>query len=180
MHWNHPGIRSGIAAAALLLAPAFSQQDGSDSRPARRLGMLERTEIRVLLVDLIVADRKGNLVTDLTRDEVHLFIDDREIEFDSFDALTRVRLAAPPAAEGGVVPPPARPDRGLHRAILFYDSLNSRMLDQQRVREQILKYFERNLLPFDEVMILSHGDRLRVVQPFTADPETWRASLRRN
>jgi VWFA-related protein len=156
-------------------------QAGSEPDLPRVSDLFERTEVRVLLVDVFAADRDGNPIRDLRRDEFLLFIDGEPAVIDSLDIreLEVREAAAPPETvvipgEEEVVPVP----RSGQKVVLLFDAWNSSMASQQRIRERAVAFLEDDSFPFDEAMVLSLGDRLRMVQGMTSDRGTLLAAVR--
>lgn len=142
--------------------------------------LIERVEVRVLLVDVFVTDKKGNPVTDLRQEDFQLLIDGDLVEVDSFESR-EIPQGPVLALETGSTPaegPENVYSRGSgQKVILLFDSWNTSMADQVRVREQALDSLEKGLVPYAEVMILSLSDRLRLVQNFTSDRSKWIGAL---
>jgi VWFA-related protein len=169
----------GVSLLALTVSGGLrAVETGPDRRP-RVSDLVERTEVRILLVDVVVTDRHGNPVSDMRPEDFRLLLDKKRVPIDSFEyrAQPQVRVTSTPA-EPVADSPPQVPVRQGRRVVLFFDSNNSKVLEQQRVRENTLEFLENNILPTDEVMVLSFANRLRVVQPFTNEEQDWIAAVK--
>lgn len=133
--------------------------------------LIERIEVRVLLVDVFVTDKKGNPVTNLRQEDFQLLIDGDPVKIDSFESR---EIPREPAERPEMV---SSQGSG-QKIILLFDSWNTSMAAQMRVRQQTLDFLEHGLVPTAEVMILSLSDRLRMVQNFTSDRSKWIETLR--
>jgi VWFA-related protein len=82
-------LEGGLLVGLLLLVAAA----GAQAPLAELFG--EQLDVHVVNVDVVVTDRQGNLLTDLTRDDFELFEDGRRVEIAYF---SRFAEAPPPAA----------------------------------------------------------------------------------
>src|SRR5271154_5792862 len=86
-----------------------------------------RTESRVVLVDAVVTDKKGNYIRDLKQKDFRVWEDNKEQTINSFS------FEAEPAS-------PAN-DRK-HYLVLFFDTSSSSPQDQIRAREAATKFID--------------------------------------
>lgn len=89
--------RSAGLVAALLALPSAAQEG-----PSGTFG--ETVEVRVVNVDVVVTDRDGRPVTDLTQEDFVLEVDGRPVEISNF-----ARIAAEHTASAAPAPTPAPP-----------------------------------------------------------------------
>ena len=134
-----------------------------------------RTESEVVLVDLVVTDRKGNFVSDLKPDEIELYEDGKR-QVTSFLQL-RGRKPRQPASEQEIAPTLSDKGgknntispRGDNRYYVFLLDLDTiAHHDLRRVKESIQGFLEAGLTPDDRVMIASLSRGLQVRQNFTS------------
>ncbi len=134
-----------------------------------------RTESEVVLVDLVVTDRKGNFVSDLKIEEIELYEDGKR-QATSFLQL-RGRKPKQAAAARKTAPTPSekravnkaispRGDNGYYVFLLDLDTIDHQ--DFKRVKESIRGFLETGLTPGDRVMIASLSRGLQVRQNFTS------------
>ncbi|MFQ5776939.1 MAG: VWA domain-containing protein [Terriglobia bacterium] len=141
-----------------------------------------RVTTRLVLVDVVVTDKKGQPVTDLTREDFTLLEDGKSQRIATFSLEQPLRGAqerpAPPP-----LPPHVYTNRPEHRmppgplTILLLDALNTPLRDQPYVREQMLRYLDTQLKPNQRTAALALVNGLLVLQDFTADPALLRTAL---
>jgi VWFA-related protein len=146
-----------------------------------------RAKSELVLVNVTVRDKNGNVVRDLKREDFTVLEDNKPQTVVSFDlentdavlstATTEAPLLGATAAQRSEAQP-ASTDRPLkdHRLIvLFFDlsSMEPDEIDQATTAAQ--NYVEKQMTPADLVAVVSLGDNLEVNQDFTAD----RAALKK-
>ena len=158
-----------VLGADLLLAPAAPLAE-DEGRPPVESGMIEHVEVQLVLLDVLVLDRRDRTVPALARDDFELYVDGDPVELVSLDAdcgagrLRDVRPGDSPAAarRGGRA---AAPRRIVH-AFDYYHITNA-----AETLEQARRAIRRLSGASDEQMLVSIGPGLRVEQPFSDDPE---------
>ena len=153
-----------LAVAPLLLAlmrvasPAIvrAQQSTPPSPTAQAATATEnvlRAQSRVVRVDVIVTDKKGKYVHDLTAKDFHVFDNDKEQSIVNFSF----------GSENSSAPS----DR--HYMILFFDDATMGISDQPRARQAALKFIDANAGPDRVMAVVDFTGALRIVQNFTTD-----------
>jgi len=132
------------AAASAQSSPAASQTPGPPLK----------SESRVVRVDVVVTDKKGNYVTDLAEKDFKVFEDNKQQDINNFSF-------------GNNATPPAAPDR--HYMVLFFDDSTMELADQQHARDAAMKFIDANAGPDRVMSIMEFGGSIRIVQNFTAD-----------
>jgi VWFA-related protein len=115
-----------------------------------------RTESRVVLVDAVVTDKKGNYIRDLKQKNFRVWEDNKEQTINSF---TFEADAASPAN-----------DRK-HYLVLFFDNSTSSPQDQLRARAAALKFIDANAGKNRLMAIVEFSGGVRVTQNFTDDSD---------
>jgi len=115
-----------------------------------------KSEARVVRVDVIVTDKKGNYIHDLTEKDFKLYEDNKQQEIANF-------------AFGGDPNSPIGADK--HYMVLFFDDSSMELADQPRARDAASKFIQANAGPDRLIAIVEFGGALRIVQNFTADPD---------
>jgi VWFA-related protein len=144
-----------------------------------------RATTHLVLVDVVVYDKQGNHVTDLTsadftlRDrgkpqKISVFSNDRAGESPAEKSLTPP-LAPLPSGVFTNRPASNRPQGP--PTILLLDSLNTALGDQLSSRAEMLKYLRTQLSEGQKIAILSLGESLGLLQDFTSDPRLLIAAL---
>jgi VWFA-related protein len=192
-----------LAAALLVLAVVvFAQEKPSlqaytpDKPPAKEppkgqvggLHFLDVSEVTVVNVEVSVTDKKGP-VLDLKPQDFEVYQDGKLQPLTNFALYTRPlpNAAAPAAAPTAtVVPVPAKPTpeatpppKREPRFLTFYvDNENVMPMNRNRVLRKVVDWVEGYLRPPDQAMVVSYQRSLKVLQPFTSDPEEIASALR--
>jgi VWFA-related protein len=181
---------AAIACLGLLLpagAPSFAQQAPSQP-PADAQTQLPRSEIRVtselVLANVVVRDKKGNLVRDLKKEDFTLFEDGKKQEISTFDFENVDQLETAGAAEktvtgeaaeagpAGVLRKSEAPVMNARdrRVIVLYFDFSAMEPDQiDRCVDAAKKYINAQMQPADIVALVSLSTNMRVDLDFTDD-----------
>jgi len=125
-------------------------------------GGVIRTESRVVLVDAVVTDKKGNYVRDLTQQDFKVLEDNKEQTISSFSSGND----------------PAIPANGQKRyMILFFDNASMDMADQIQARGAAGKFIEKNAGTDHLMAVVDFGGSLQVKQNFTANADLLKAAV---
>jgi len=119
-------------------------------------GPVLRTESRLVLVDTVVTDKKGNYVHDLEAKDFKVWEDSKEQVVKSF------------SFEAGTTTAPGVKARYM---VLFFDNSTMSTSDQMAAREAAAKFIDTNAGPERLMAIVNFGGSLRIAQNFTADAE---------
>src|SRR5258708_6626914 len=130
----------------------------TDQQPA----VVIRKESKLVLVDAVVTDKKGNYVRDLTQKDFKVFEDNKEQPVSAFstgaDAATQAN--------------------GQRRyLILFFDNSTMAAPDQIQARSAATKFIEGNAGPDRLMAVVDFGGSLRIVQNFTANATLLQAAV---
>jgi len=164
-----------------LLSPlAYTQtsssgtQDGKDSATDKVAPIKVNT--RMVIVDVVARDKKGNAITDFQPSDLRILEDGKEQEIKTF-TFYKPSFASTSDSKAAFVPAdlPANhfgnphkfsPDLALN--IVLLDSINSNLLNQAYVRTEMIKFLEK--LPQGQpVAIFTLGKKLQLLQDFTTD-----------
>jgi len=165
----------------LLVAGLLWQAPAPDTAPpTARVDGAEKIEVSLVLVDVIVRDRKDHPVGGLTRDDFQLWVDGKPADRSEIETFEEVCEA--PAGPSGLetasmkqaaVSVPA-PQRSL---VVYLDfsqlSFQGRMMALASVKTHILERIHDG----DQVMILAFKDNLRLIQDFTSDAALLAATI---
>lgn len=125
--------------------------------------------VRLILVDVIATDKKGNFVTDLTKDDFLLFEDGLKVPINSVDliSLEKAEFIPPEKKE---VPKPAFLSRK-KRLIVIFDSINTIRKILEQSRPEIIEKLISLIKLGHEIMVLELTEKkgMQVLQPFTQD-----------
>ncbi|HWF02171.1 MAG TPA: VWA domain-containing protein, partial [Candidatus Angelobacter sp.] len=151
-------------------APSVTTQSAETSTQAP---FVFKSSSRLVLVDVVATNGKGEPITDLKTEDFVVSEDGRSQTVSSFSfqqpstASSATENAAQPLPSGEVTNVP-RFKKGDIWNVIVLDVLNSPMLDQSDTRQQFLKVLAR--LPNQPVAIYTLGSQLRLVQDFSSDP----------
>jgi VWFA-related protein len=164
----------------LVVSPLWAETPSVHTPPAASI----RVTTHMVLVDVVVTGKKGNPVTDLTRDDFKLVEDGKPEKLAVFSRYPEVSpeagSAGTPTESTSATPTPLlgphvytnRPqyDRSAGPlTILLLDAINTATSDQTVVRDHILRYLRTQ--PIDQKMaVLALTNDLLVLQDFTSDP----------
>jgi VWFA-related protein len=122
-----------------------------------------KAETRLVLVDTIVTDKKGNYITDLTIKEFKVWEDNKEQPIKSF------------SVESGSS---ATSGSNRHYLVLLFDNSTTDLSDQARARDAAAKFVEANAGPDRYMAVINFGGTVNVAQNFTADAERLKQVVR--
>jgi VWFA-related protein len=138
-------------------APAPTSTSESQTSP-----VVIRKESRLVLVDAVVTDKKGNYVKDLTEKDFKLYEDNKEQPVASFSAGADISVQA----------------KGQKRyLILFFDNSSMAAPDQIQARGAAVKFVQANAGPDRMMAVVDFGGKLRIVQNFTANSDALTAAV---
>jgi VWFA-related protein len=168
-YWRGMSL-AGVMAAAFLCGNVLSlraQQQPPPpppqaATPAEPSGVVIKKETKLVLVDAVVTDKKGNYVRDLTQNEFKVFEDNKEQAISTFSS----------GAEAATQPNGQR-----HYLILFFDNSTMAAPDQIQARGAAQKFIEANAGPDRLMAVVDFGGALRIVQNFTASSVLLRAAV---
>jgi len=115
-----------------------------------------KVETRVVLVDTVVTDKKGNYIRDLTANDFKVWEDGKEQPVTSFSRENN---------DGD----PSRLQK--HYMVLFFDDSTMEFGDQSKARDAAAKFVDANTDPSHYIAIVEFGGMVRVAQNFTTDSE---------
>src|SRR5208337_2018302 len=122
-----------------------------------------KAETRLVLVDTIVTDKKGNYITDLTAKDFKVWEDNKEQAIKSF------------SVESGSAAPS---EDHRHYLVLLFDNSTMSLSDQARARDAAAKFVEANAGPDRYMAVINFGGTVSVAQNFTADAERLKQVVR--
>src|SRR5215469_4273094 len=148
----YAGWKLGISRSVVY---AQEQQAQPVSAPEASIPVI-KAETRLVLVDTVVTDKKGNYISDLAQKDFRVWEDDKEQPIKSFSY----------EASSG---PNAQDQK--HYLVLFFDNSSMDMSDQARARDAAGKFIAANAGPNRLIAIADFTGLTRIEQNFTADAE---------
>ncbi len=142
-----------LTQALCLAGPlAMAQQDANQAPP----GPVIKAETRVVLVDAVVTDKKGEYVRDLSQKEFKVWEDNKQQEITSFSYEAD----------------PATPSKDHRRyLVLFFDNSTLDFGQQAQARKAAVQFIAANAGPNRLMAIVNYSGSLQISQNFTDDVE---------
>src|SRR2546427_3352930 len=163
-------LAAWLTAGVMCAVPAPARRQGQPTPPPpqaaspaeRQPAVVIKKESKLVLVDSVVTDKKGNYVRDLAQNDFKVFEDNKEQPVSTFstgaDAATQAN--------------------GQRRyLILFFDNSTMAAPDQIQARSAATKFIAANAGPDRLMAVVDFGGSLRIVQNFTANAEVLRAAV---
>src|SRR4051794_24707218 len=157
-------LRSAIYTSFLVAASALAQQPAG-APAAGSPAAVFRSETRLVPVDVVVQDKKGNYVHDLEQKDFKVWEDNKE------QAIRNFSFEADPAS------PRANEKKYL---VLFFDASSMGVGDQVQARQAAAKFIDANAGPNRQMAVVNFGGSLQVAQNFTDDIERLKAIVAGN
>jgi VWFA-related protein len=130
-------------------------QTANPAQPSAAPVAVFQAQAKLVLVDSIVTDKKGDYVRDLTQKDFRVWEDNKEQEIKTFSYESESS--------------PNNPSK--HYLVLFFDNSTMDFGDQARARDAAAKFIDANTGPNRLIALVDFGGTLRVTQNFTADPD---------
>jgi VWFA-related protein len=166
-----PFIRNLTAAllVATITVPATFAQSKKNADEPR---MIETIDVRVINVDVVVTDRKGNAVPNLKASDFEIYENGVAKPVSNFYEIVGNQTRMEP--EGGgpatLTPAPSDVSEKLKRRVIFYiDNLSLAPFNRNRVFTQMKEFVKTVLRPGDEAMIATYNRSMKIRVPFTRD-----------
>jgi len=159
-----------IAAALVFAIPSLSWAQQPPPPPAQATpaaepvagGVVIKKESKLVLVDAVVTDKKGEYIRDLKREDFKVFEDNKEQPVSAFS--TGADAATPQDAQKRYL-------------ILFFDNSTMAAPDQIQARGAAKKFIEANAGPDRLMAVVDFGGSLKIVQNFTANANLLQAAV---
>jgi VWFA-related protein len=143
-------------AGILCLAGALAQDKPANAQAPSVSAPVIKTETKLVLVDTVVADKKGNYIRDLALKDFRVWEDNKEVTVKSF------------SFEGD---PNSPSNSQKHYLVLFFDNSTMEPGDQVQARKAAAKFIDGNAGPNRLIAIVNFGGSVRIAQNFTGDAE---------
>lgn len=184
-------------AMATVLFPSAMPAEGTrpqePAAPGQAIdsGLAERLEVRVVNVDVVVTDKKGQPVTGLGRDDFALFEDGQPVAIDNFFVASGALSTAgavgtepgtmPVDAEPALAPVAPTPEEEPPLVVVYVDNLQLEPLRRNNYLDQVRGFLDSHLAPGGRVMVVSHYHGIAVetplAEPFAGDADTVERAL---
>ena len=194
-------FRPAVCTAILLaISMALFAQAPQAPTPAAR--PVFRSALNIVLVDVVVRDQKGSIVTGLKADDFEVSEDGKPQQIASFAfeeigaraLASGTPLGLPSAAPGSAVVTPPEPAADLNPAdaqkpltsdeaaghrlmVLLFDTSSMQYDEIEKAADSALKWVDEQMTPSDLVAVASIGASLEILSDFTSDKATVRGVL---
>ena len=123
-----------------------------------------RTESKLVIVDAVVTDKKGNYVHDLKQGDFKVYEDNKEQQVSAFSSGTDAAIQA---------------NKSIKRyLVLFFDNSSMALPDQIQARAAAGKFIDANAGPDRQMAVVEFGGALRVTQNFTANADVLHTAVK--
>jgi VWFA-related protein len=176
-----------VVVTAIQPVGAASSTEDEGPRPIGGLAFVDELEVTVVNVVVHVTGKGGRPITDLKREDFRIFQDGIEKPITNFQLYTEEVYRShfdEPDIPAPLLPTPAVADAESTRRIrpvymvLYVDNENLVPIDRNRVLSQARQFVRDNLHPPVQMMVVSYQRSLKILQPFTSDPQEVLAALR--
>lgn len=169
-----------LAAAVFAAATAASAQQQPQQQQSNEIPKLTETiDVRVINVDVVVTDKKGNPVTGLKKDDFEIYENGVLKPISNFYEVDNSHGApvGPQAVDANPtpsLPKPVRvdeiPENQKRRIIIYIDNLSLAPFSRNRVFKNMKDFIAQVMRPGDEAMLATFNRSMKVRVPFTRDP----------
>lgn len=169
-----------VTVPALLAQNASENEQSKDEQKSPEY--VYRTTTRLVILDIVATDSKGNIVSDLKPEEIEILDngkEQRKVDFsfihpNAEKAATQVQMHLPPDVYTN-----ARQyqDNSSYNIILF-DVLNSSFTSMAYAHDEIMKYLD-NTPPNQPTAIYALGNKLWLLHDFTTDHQALKEVIRK-
>ena len=173
MRFHDPSFPWTIAVAFLFVSSSFvlaaaAQEPSKPPAPSEQSASnaplpVIKAESRIVQVDAVVTDKKGNYLHDLTQQDFRVYEDNKEqkIVSLSFGSESLVEAQRGPK----------------HYIVLFFDNASMEQLDQMQARKAAAKFIEQNAGDDRLMAVAEFGGSLHIRQDFTAKAELLKTAV---
>ena len=149
-------------------------QDASANVPS----MTIRTNSRLVMVDVVVTDKKGQPITGLKAEDFTLEENGKKQKVSIFVPPGTNKLTPTPAPPGILSNHPESVGSAEPPLVLIIDATNSLFTQQAYARTQMLNYVLNQSQSGHSMAVLALTDRLHVLQQFSSDPQVLATAIR--
>ncbi|HUR80620.1 MAG TPA: VWA domain-containing protein [Thermoanaerobaculia bacterium] len=163
-----------ILAAAAIALPVLAQKKQQEPEQPK---LVENMEIRIINVDVVVTDKRGNFIPNLKAEDFTVLENGVAKPITNFYEV-QGSVAKNVIGEAPVAPPPTAstalaakivPENMKRRIIFYVDNLSLSPFNRNRVFQEMKDFVNTVMRPGDEAMIATYNRSMKVRVPFTAD-----------
>jgi len=169
-NFSRAHLALALASVVFVAFPSFAQDSPPATTPPAaepqqpmQVASTIKKESRLVLVDTVVTDKKGNYIHDLSQGDFKVYEDNKEQTITSF-------------SNGASSSDPQNSQK--HYLVLFFDNSSMALPDQISARAAATKFIDSNVAPDHLMAVVEFGGSLRIVQNFTANAELLQAAAK--
>ena len=163
-----------LLAAVAVALPALAQRRQAPPEPPR---LVENIDVRIINVDVIVTDKRGNFIPNLKPEDFTILENGvpkpitnfYEVQGSVAKAVLGEAPEAPPAAATPALAAKTVPENMKRRIIFYVDNLSLSPFNRNRVFQEMKDFVNTVMRPGDEAMIATYNRSMKVRVPFTPD-----------
>ena len=137
--------------------------------------LVETVDVRVINLDVVVTDKRGNRIHGLKKEDFEIFENGvpktisnfYEVESAPKSAATPATPNAPPLSLAAIE---QIPDNQKRRIIFYVDNLSLMPFNRNRVFKEMKEFAKTVLRPGDEAMVATFNRSMKIRAAFTRDP----------
>jgi len=163
--------------AALIIASIAGAAEPPKQNPAAEVPKLvETVDIRLINIDVVVTDRKGNRVNGLKKEDFEIYENGVPKPISNFyEVVGEPKTVTATTTTPAPTPTPAVkleeiPDSQKRRMIFYIDNLSLAPFNRNRVFQQMKTFAKESMRPGDEAMIATFNRSMKIRVAFTRDP----------
>ncbi len=160
--------------AVMAISPNLVAQQVGAEAPSLTI----RANTRLVLIDVIATDKKGEPVSGLKADDFTIEENGKKQKVTVFVPPAGNRPTPSPAPPGILSNHPESVGPAGVPIVLLLDATNSPFKEQAYGRSQMLKYAAEQIQAGHPIAILALTDRLHVLQQFTSDPQVLATAIK--
>lgn len=167
--------------ALAIAVPTVAQKKNQEPEQPR---LVENIDVRIINVDVVVTDKKGNFVPNLTAEDFTILENGVQKPISNFyevqgSVAKNVVGEAPeaPAPEAPAAPKKEIAENMKRRIIFYVDNLSLSPFNRNRVFQEMKEFVKTAMRPGDEAMIATYNRSMKVRVPFTRDTQQINAML---
>lgn len=161
----------------ICLGPSRSRGQTEQQQAPSAPVFYNQIEVHILNIDVAVADKQGNPIFGLGKDDFKVTMDGQPVQVENFyasePALQQPEAAqAEPPAEAAApapqaeTPAPVPEEQRLHLAVVI-DTQRLLPAERNRVLKDLAAELQKGLRPGDQILVATYNGHLQVGQPFT-------------
>lgn len=174
-----PRSSFAVTVLSLLIAspPVFAQDKTAPSSPTDSVPVV-KTQVRRVLVDIVVTNEQGDAVTGLRKEDFEVLEDGKAqtvATFEEHHGAAPTQIKMPPMPPGVYTNFPVTQTADAINVLLL-DTLNTPAPDQVYVHSQMIKHL-KEIPPNARVAVFTLASRLRMIQGVTTDSSALLAAV---